>query len=141
MIQRISIVVLMGVLVGVIGAVAASDEAVEKAAVTAAQSWLELVDSGEYAESWSEAASYFRNAVAKSTWEQQMVGVRKPLGRTISRKVKSTRYAASLPGAPDGEYVIIQMDTSFENKRSAVETITPMLDEDSKWRVAGYFIK
>jgi hypothetical protein len=47
----------------------------------------------------------------------------------------------SLPGAPDGEYVVIQFATSFENKKSAIETVTPMLDSDGEWRVSGYFIK
>ncbi len=47
----------------------------------------------------------------------------------------------SLPGAPDGEYVVISYETSFTNKKSAIETVTPMLDKDGKWRVSGYFIK
>ncbi len=47
----------------------------------------------------------------------------------------------SLPGAPDGEYVVIQYNTEFENKKVAIETITPMLDDDGKWRVSGYYIK
>jgi len=46
-----------------------------------------------------------------------------------------------VPGAPDGKYVIIQFETSFENKASAVETVTPMQDADGVWRVAGYFVK
>ncbi|MGB5422961.1 MAG: DUF4019 domain-containing protein [Desulfobacterales bacterium] len=29
----------------------------------------------------------------------------------------------------------------LENKASAVETITPMLDKDGQWRVSGYYIK
>ena len=37
--------------------------------------------------------------------------------------------------------MIIQFATSFEHKKEAVETITPMLDADGSWRVAGYFIK
>jgi hypothetical protein len=47
----------------------------------------------------------------------------------------------SLPGAPDGEYVVIQFKTAFENKKFAIETVTPMLDGDGKWRVSGYFIR
>ncbi|HWN92533.1 MAG TPA: DUF4019 domain-containing protein, partial [Verrucomicrobiae bacterium] len=47
----------------------------------------------------------------------------------------------TLPGAPDGEYVVIQYETAFENKASAVETITPMLDKDGSWRISGYYIK
>ena len=48
---------------------------------------------------------------------------------------------SSIPGAPDGEYVVIQFKTSFENKKSGIETVTPMLDKDGKWRVSGYYIK
>ncbi len=47
----------------------------------------------------------------------------------------------SMPGAPDGEYVIIQFESSFANKKSAVETVTPMKDENGVWRVSGYYIK
>jgi hypothetical protein len=46
-----------------------------------------------------------------------------------------------MPGAPDGEYYVIQYDTSFEKKKSAVETITPMVDKEGKWRVSGYYIR
>jgi ribosomal protein S17E len=37
--------------------------------------------------------------------------------------------------------VVIQFDASFENKKSAIETVTPMLDKDGKWRVAGYYVE
>jgi hypothetical protein len=67
--------------------------------------------------------------------------VRKPLGKVIKRNVKSKQYTTSLPSVPDGEYVVIQYETSFENKESSIETVTPMLDKDGKWRVSGYYIK
>ena len=63
------------------------------------------------------------------------------MGKLISREVKSAVYESSLPGVPDGEYVVIQFETSFENKKSAIETVTPMLEKDGKWRVSGYYIK
>jgi hypothetical protein len=31
--------------------------------------------------------------------------------------------------------------TAFEQKKSAIETVTFMLDSDGKWKAAGYFIK
>jgi hypothetical protein len=55
--------------------------------------------------------------------------------------VKKTQSAASLPGAPDGQYVVVQFDTVFADKPSAVETVTFMLENDGQWRAAGYFIK
>jgi len=36
---------------------------------------------------------------------------------------------------------VIQFDAVFENKSSAVETVTPMLDPDGVWRVSGYFVR
>lgn len=112
-----------------------------KAAIAAAESWLAMIDRGEYAQSWDQAASAFKGALTKEKWVETLNGVRQPLGKMISRKVKNSKYATSLPGAPDGEYVVIQFETSFENKKSAIETVTPMLDKDGKWRVSGYFIK
>ena len=117
------------------------DSAKEKAALKAAKAWLALVDAGKYAASWQEASGYFRGAVTREQWEQSLKGVRKPLGAVISRKVLETMHTTYLPGAPDGEYVVIQYESSFDNKKNAVETVTPMLDKDGKWRVSGYYIK
>jgi hypothetical protein len=124
-----------------VGVVAAGDSEKGKAAVAAAEEWITMVDDGKYAESWKEAAQYFKNAVKQEQWEQSLRAVRNPLGKLISRKVKSKTYTTSLPGAPDGEYLVIQFKSSFENKKSAIETVTPMMDKDEKWRVSGYYMR
>jgi predicted SnoaL-like aldol condensation-catalyzing enzyme len=116
-------------------------EEAEKQAVAAAKSWLALVDDGKYGESWDAAADYPKNALTKDDFAKSLNAARKPLGKLKSREVKSKDYRTSLPGAPDGQYVVIQFKTSLENKKSAIETITPMLDKDKKWRVSGYYIK
>ena len=113
----------------------------EDLAVKAAGEWLALVDQGKYAESWDGAAQFFKGAVTAQQWKASVSGVRKPFGKLVSRSIRSKNYTTSLPGAPDGEYVVIQYDTSFENKKTAVETVTPMRDKDGKWRVSGYYIK
>jgi hypothetical protein len=122
--------------------VSADDHSKKEAkAVKAANSWLAIVDAGNYAESWAEAAAYFKSALTKTQWRQSLNVVRKPLGKLVSRRIESKTYHTSLPGAPDGEYVVIQYKSSFKNKKSAVETVTPMRDKDGKWRVSGYYIK
>jgi hypothetical protein len=118
-----------------------ADQSKEELAASASQAWLALVDAGKYPESWQQAAEYFKNAVAQSQWESSMLAYRKPLGNVLSRNLMFKKYTNTLPGAPDGEYVVIQYKTSFENKVSAVETVTPMLDTDGVWRVSGYYIK
>jgi hypothetical protein len=121
--------------------VAARGDDPEKAAVAAADAWLRLVDAGKYGASWDEAARLFRDAVGKPDWERSVKNARAPFGRLVSRKVSARTYTESLPGAPDGKYVVVQYETSFENKKRATETVTPMLDDDGRWRVSGYFIK
>lgn len=113
----------------------------EKAAVKAAEEWLLLVDGGRYADGWTEAAQPFKAAVAKDLWVGQVKAAREPLGKVLKRKVMSKQHGRTLPGTPDAEYVVIKFETSFENRKSGVETVTPMLDKDRKWRVSSYFIK
>jgi tetratricopeptide (TPR) repeat protein len=112
-----------------------------KAAVPAAEQWLKLVDDGKYGECWDAAAEFLRKAVGKDVFEKQIAAARKPLGKLQSRMVKLAVFMTSLPGAPDGQYVIIQFEAVFENKKQAVETVTPMKDKDGKWRVSGYYVK
>ena len=113
----------------------------EDVAKQSAEAWLALVDSGKYASSWDDAAQFLKAAVTRDQWQSALHTVRDPLGKLGTRTLKSANYTKTLPGAPDGEYVVMQYDTSFANKGSAVETIVPMLDKDGKWRVSGYFIK
>jgi len=110
-------------------------------AKAAATEWLSLTDSANYGASWDSAAGLFKAAVSKASWEAAVQGVRAPLGAIKLRTLKSTQFTRSLPGAPDGEYVIVQFETQFENKASALETVTPLKDKDGTWRVSGYFIK
>jgi len=131
----------IAVLVLSCAAAMASDTGKEVAAVAAAEKWLAIVDAGDYSESWKEAAGLFKNAVKPEQWEQSMQAVRKPLGKLIYRNVLMKIYKNVMPGAPDGEYVVIQFKTSFESQQAAIETVTPMMDKDGKWRVSGYFIK
>lgn len=122
------------------GALQASEVA-EQAAITASSAWLSLVDGGNYIESWNQAAGLFKAAVTKDQWQQSLKAFRLPLGKVLVRKLKSKQYTRTLPGVPDGEYVVIQYETTFEKKQSAIETITPMLDKDGNWRISGYYIK
>ena len=137
---------LVSVLIGfcmlnVPAAVFPQEQKVEKLAQKAAESWLALVDAGKYSQSWNEAASFFKERVTAQQWESAVKSVREPLGKLESRKLMHTQYTKTMPGAPDGEYVILQFETSFANKKSAIETVTPMKDKDGQWRVSGYYIK
>ena len=113
----------------------------EEEAIKSANSWLSLVDAEKYTDSWDNTSQYFKSAITENQWQKSLNSVRKPLGIVISRKLIIKQYTTSLPGAPDGEYVVLQYETSFKNKASSIETVTPSLEKDGVWRVSGYFIK
>jgi hypothetical protein len=113
----------------------------EKEALKAAEEWLILIDNNDYSASWDNAAALFKQAITKEQWEESFKAIRPAMGDIISRNLKSAKYTDSLPGAPDGEYVVIQFSSRFTNKKSAIETVTPMKDPDGKWRVSGYYIR
>lgn len=110
-------------------------------AMRVADGWLAHIDAARYADSWDECALLFREAVPKVQWETTLAQVRGPLGVAISRKLRSATYTRTMPGAPEGEYVVIQYDTRFENRPLSVETVTPMREKSGAWRVAGYHIR
>ena len=117
------------------------DEAAKEAAIASAESWLGLLDSGSYKDCWQTAAASLRKAVGRRQLQKSLLAARKPLGETTQRAVAKTEYRTELPGAPDGEYVVVQYESKFEHKQHAIETITPMKEPDGEWRVSGYYIK
>ncbi len=125
------------------GAVFSAEEISDKTkeGVQAAEAWLKLVDEEKFVESWKEAAPYFQGKISEGQWVKALSGVRTPLGPPKSRNLLRAQFATSLPDAPDGEYVVIQFQTDFAGKPAAVETVTPMKDDQGVWRVSGYFIK
>jgi len=134
--------------IGVLGLIAAGCSKKEKTGgagaddgIAASDAWLAVVDAERYDDSWEQACTLFRGAVSKDQWVRQAAGVRGPLGPVLSREVASAEYTTKLPGAPDGEYVVIQYRTKFQNKAGAIETVTPMRDQDGVYRVSGYYIR
>lgn len=119
------------------GTIAGQDRPV----VTLARTWLEAIDAGRYAQSWRDASAMFRGAVSEAQWAKSLRAVRKPLGAVRSRTATTAVRRTSLPGAPDGHYMVMTFATSFADKRAATETVTFVKEADGVWRAAGYSIK
>lgn len=117
-----------------------SQDSAAKEAQTSVEAWLSLVDGQRYAESWDAAAALFKNAITREKWTAALETVRTPLGKVKSRALKSTT-TTSPPGAPAGEYLVLQFDTSYEQRPAAAETVSVFKENDGVWRVVGYFIK
>ena len=120
------------------GPAAAQDTA---AAQKAATEWLVLLDAGRYAESWTAAASTFKQAVTTDKWQEAVKTARDQVGPLKSRALKQATPAKDPPGAPAGEYIVFQYGSSFERKDTATESVSTVLDTDGRWRVVGYFVR
>jgi hypothetical protein len=110
-------------------------------ASAAADAWLEHIDAGDHAASWRETSSLFRQMVTQEQWAEAHGNVTAVLGHAQERELRDTEHRTSVPGAPDGDYVLLTYDSRFERKQEAVETVVTMRDTDGEWRVGGYFVQ
>jgi hypothetical protein len=131
------------VLAGAASGIRADDAqpASQAAAQAAAQTWLVLIDAGNFEASWATASSLFRARVTQAQWANAVAGVRDSLGPLKSRTLQSATLLHGLPGAPDGSYIVIKYASNFANKANPTETVAPMLEADGTWHVALYYIK
>lgn len=102
--------------------------------------WLNMVDDGKYSESWDVAGPFFKAQVTKEQWLQGLQKARAPLGKVVTRDIESSDIHSVLPGAPEGEYIVVVLKASFEKMPSATETVTLKKDDDH-WQVVGYYIR
>ncbi len=105
-----------------------------------ARSWLELTDHGDAAASWRAAGKKFQNAITADRWADSLKQVRPPLGELVERTVLSTQLTKQIPGAPDGDYALLEIRASFAKKTDGRETVTLEHEADGAWRVIGYYI-
>ena len=118
----------------------AAGPADQDAAAKDAGAWLAVVDSGNYAESWRQAAPAFQKAETQAAWAQALQTVRTPLGKLVKRELADAKYSTTLPGMPDGQYWVLHENTVFEHKAATVETVV-LVPAGDTWKVAGYFIR
>jgi len=112
------------------------------ASTIAATHFLELVDRGQYEQSWQAAATYLKNDIPLEEWKQRLSTVRTAAGKVLERKQKEYIYSKEAKkDIPEGEYMVYIFTSQFENKDNLSETVTVMLEQDNTWRVAGYFIE
>ncbi len=111
------------------------------AATATATQFLELVDADQFASSWSASADLLKQKVTKEEWVEKLSRLRTVAGPLVERRSKDVSYSTAAKESPDGEYIKLVFDSNFQKKENATETVTVMLEEDSRWRVAGYFIQ
>ena len=102
--------------------------------LSAVESWLALMDNGDYARSWETAAPYFQRAMAKDAWGRQLQKVRHPLGKVLSRQLTATKFTAAETRF-EAKY-----ETAFDGLLAATETVTFAKQASGDWLAIGYLI-
>jgi hypothetical protein len=81
-----------------------------------------------------------RSSVDRDTFAQKVESARNGTGAFVGRNLMDASYTTSVPGAPEGQYVILHYAASFANRQDTVETVTLALAKNYWW-VSGYYIK
>jgi hypothetical protein len=120
---------------------AQTEDAAPVEAQVAAEQWLAETDAGNHRAAWALASPRLRGAISLEQWLGATARVLTPLGGVRAREANGSKATRSLPGAPDGDYVIFSYLTDFANKAGAIETMTLAKEADGQWRVVGYFVR
>jgi hypothetical protein len=114
------------------------------AAVAAMLTWLKEIDDNQYAQSWTDASTFFQKALTSEKWVAALNSVRTPLGKCTDRKFASALHQTEVPspsGTIKGDFVVAQFNSSFENLAYAIETVCFEKESDGTWKASGYYIK
>ncbi|KEO91597.1 hypothetical protein EH31_02700 [Erythrobacter longus] len=111
------------------------------AALSRARQFIRAVDAGNWTGSWEVAGTFFQSQAGADEWTALVEPVRGPLGKVEERRLATVQKAASLPGAPEGDYEILQYQTKF-SKVDEISTETVILIRNGDgFDIAGYYIR
>lgn len=107
-------------------------------ALQVAKKYVETIDNGQYGETWQSGDVIFKKTVSANEWALALRAARGPLGKVINRTLKDEKPAFNPAGLPQGAYMVVEYNTSFERAPNSGELLTLRQGEDGKWRVLTY---
>jgi len=112
----------------------------ELSAQRQALGFLGYLDQGRFADSYAYTGMLIRTQLDRDAFSTQIQKTRVDTGALQSRELIDSAYSTTLPGATEGQYVMLHYHASFANRPDTVETVTLTLAK-GYWRVVGYYIK
>ncbi len=103
--------------------------------------WLALIDAGKSGFAWDEASKQLKSTVTRKQFISGMRDARKPFGKLESRSAVKFARSHELPGAPSGDYAIIEYEAKFTGGKRMAEQLVWTLEDEDTWRVAGYYYR
>ena len=103
----------------------------------------------DYAQSWNQTSSLSKSGIqtrwvfkpgsSEQQWQSSLAALQTQFGRAVSRNLRSKQYAEEFPDEPEGDYVVLKYETSFERLKG-VETVILMKEKDGAWRISRYCV-
>jgi hypothetical protein len=112
----------------------------EQAAERQALGFLGYLDHGRFADSYAYTGMLIRAQLDRDAYAKQLEKARAGVGALLSRELIDASYTTTVPGAPEGQYVVLDYGASFANRQQAMETVI-LAFAKGYWRVSGYYIK
>ena len=112
----------------------------EQAAERQALGFLGYLDHGRFADSYAYTGMLIRSQLDREAFASQVEKARAGTGVVQSRELIDAGYTTTVPGAPEGQYVVLHYHSSFANRPDTVETLT-LAFAKGYWRVSGWYIK
>ena len=100
-----------------------------------AESWLSLIDGGEFDKAWEQVSDRLKTRLPKSMWENMIRNSQRENG-----KLKARKLGTITPSTFGRKIVAIRFDTEFSKLPSATESIV-LEFEDDQWRITTYSIR
>lgn len=117
------------------------DQAEDLAALKTADAFIAKVDAADWEGSWAISGEYFQSLTTVEQWTAAAQTAREPLGKVKERRVATIQNVTSLPGAPDGDYKVLQYHSFFEGVDAlTIETVV-MIRRGGGHEIAGYFVR
>ena len=101
----------------------------DKEAIEAGKKWLELLDADKAGVAWDSASKQLQSVVKREAFIAE-----------VRTAIKFAR-AHELPGAPAGDYAIIEFEAKYPNGKHLSEQVIWTIEAGDVWRVAGYFYR
>ena len=111
------------------------------AAEARAKRFIGAVDAGDWKASWDAAGPFFQSQASLDEWVSLIQPVRTPLGKAEERRLTNVQKVQTLPGAPDGDYEILQYNTKFSGSGMMSTETVILVRNEGDFDIAGYFIR
>lgn len=116
-----------------------AEETPEESALRAAESFLSLINEKSIDLAYLSTDPYLQAVNPQELWVRSIGAQRTFYGERTGTSIRAVNTKETLFRHPDGSYVSIIFESTFERKSYSIERLEMVLGIDGTWRVAEYF--